>query len=100
MIPMWVQENLPTISLDAVDIAPEVLGAAPCFGLRQASNVHLVLRDGRRFIAEQSASSYDAVLMDVFTPQDRLPPCLSTSEFFTTVKKSLRPGGALVVNTW
>lgn len=100
MIPTWVQESRPGLTLDAVDIAPEVLGAAPCFGLRDGGNVHLFLRDGRSFVAAQPASVYDAIFVDVFTPRDRVPPCLSTVEFFAELRRSLRPGGALVINTW
>lgn len=33
LIPLWVQEARPKLQLDAVDVASEVLNAAPCFGL-------------------------------------------------------------------
>lgn len=136
MIPLWVQEARPALQLDAVDVAEDVLAAAPCFGLpawsggsssdgggsadEQAassqgssssflqgragaaikSNVNLVLEDGRSFLERQPENTYDLVLMDAFTPKDKVPPCLSTLEFLKEVKARMRPGGVLVWNMW
>lgn len=131
MIPLWVQEARPRMRLDAVDVAKDVLAAAPCFGLparfhsdeeleedgadhsslpsRQraakedqadvSSNVRLVLADGRAFLERQPFNSYDVIFLDVYTPQDDLPPCLSTVEFFQAIRDRLRPDGVLVWNT-
>lgn len=120
MIPLWVQEAMPQLQLDAVDVAPDVLAAAPCFGLpeavdsggtaesflqtangdRMASNVRLMLEDGRAFLETQPPASYDVVMLDAFTTSDEVPPCLTTVEFLQNVKARLRPGGVFVWNTW
>lgn len=127
MIPLWIQEKQPEVQLDAVDVAPDVLAAAPCFGLPDAyeddrkedgllavaapspankavnnsSNVRLVLADGRAFLDRQATLGiiYDVIFLDVYTPSNTLPPCLSTVEFFGTMRDRLGRGGVLVWNT-
>jgi spermidine synthase len=99
MVPLWVQEARHSLQLDAVDVSDEVLNAAPCFGLRNDSNVRLWLHDGRKYI-QSAKDTYDVVLLDVFTPKDKMPPCLSTLEFFGEVKSAMREGGVVAINTW
>lgn len=99
MVPLWVQEARHSLALDAVDISDDVLDAAPCFGLRNDSNVRLWLQDGRKYM-RGALDTYDIVLLDVFTPKDKMPPCLSTLEFFSEVKSAMRNGGVVAINTW
>lgn len=103
MIPLWVQEVLPETTLDAVDVAPEVLAAAPCFGLRGpegGSNIQLALADGRSFLEAQPSGHYDFILVDAFMRSGVVPPCLSTREFVAHARERLAPGGVFVWNVW
>ena len=51
--------------------------------------------------ADASAGRFDTVIIDAFTPDDRIPPCLTTSDFLNKLKsKVLRTGGVVVHNTW
>lgn len=101
MIPVWLQEALQgEVYLDAVDVEPAILDAAPCFGFEQSSsNVFFQLSDGRQFLQQQAAQSYHFVLLDAFTDEGAIPPCLSTVEFVETVASKLTATGVAVFNS-
>jgi len=80
-----------------VELSSEVAQAGKCFGV-VGDEFELVTEDGRSFIESAADGSIDAVFVDAFDGEDKVPSCLTTSEFFATVKQKLRPRGILSMN--
>lgn len=58
---------------------------------------NVFINDGRSFFSTPDAGMYDIILADAY--QDiTVPFHMSTVEFFSDVKKHLKPGGILIVN--
>jgi precorrin-6B methylase 2 len=100
MIPLWFQQQRPSVHVDAIDISNGVVQAVHCFGIRNSTTMNVVNEDGRAFLQQQSKQKYDAVLLDAFDDQDNIPSCLRTIEFFRMIKSRLVSDGGLVINTW
>lgn len=100
MIPLWFQQQRPSIHVDAIDISTGVVEAAHCFGLVNGTEMNIVNQDGRMFLHHQPEGKYDVVMVDAFDEKDNIPPCLRTIEFFKLVKTRLTGTGGLVMNTW
>lgn len=100
MIPLWFQQQHPSIHVDAVDISSGVVQAVHCFGLTNGTTMNFVNQDGREFLLHQPKQKYDAVLLDAFDDKDNIPACLRTIEFIKMIKTRLVSDGGLVINTW
>jgi hypothetical protein len=61
--------------------------------------VRLRIGDGRAFLNAAPATNYDAVILDAFLG-DSSPSHLMTREAFTSIRRTLKPDGALVINTF
>jgi len=95
----WLGGAFPDGSVDAVDLNPNVIAAAPCFGLHPSARIQLIEADGRSLLSGAANFAYDAIFLDAFDASGLLPPCLATSEFFELVAKKLAPDqGVLAVN--
>lgn len=99
-IPLFWQRVQPNAKVEAIDIDADVIAAAPCFGVKQGSNLQLIQSDGRKYLESQKEGSYDVIFMDAFDNRDIIPSCLKTVEFFKMVSKKLAPGGVLSMNVW
>jgi spermidine synthase len=81
-----------------VELVPEVAAAADAhFGAWNAAllrrpDVHLVVDDGRRWLAA-SADRYDVVVADLFIPWHAGAGSLYTRETFETARRRLAPSG-------
>lgn len=94
----WLEGAFADVVVDTVDLSADVIGAAGCFGVSVSSRLNLVVEDGRRFL-QDSETVYDAIFLDAFDEQGRLPGCLATSEFFDLCVNRLSPdGGVLAMN--
>jgi len=91
-----LQEVLPGSRQTVVELSGTVADAAPCFG---SGEFDVVVGDGRTYLEKANDGELDAVLVDAFNAEDRVPPCFVTSEFFRTARKKLRSGGILVMNS-
>lgn len=84
--------------VEAVEINPEVVPVAKNFFDFEPDRVTLHLGDGRQFI-NRCPRQFDAVVLDAFLG-DSCPSHLMTREAFAAMKRLLRPGGVLVMNTF
>src|SRR5437660_1207373 len=82
--------------VDVVEINPAVVKVATRFFDFPLEKVYLTIDDGRHFL-NRSPRKYDAVIIDAFLG-DSSPSHLLTREAFASVRRVLRPGGALVIN--
>ena len=64
----------------------------------QPEKVHLTIDDGRHFL-NRCRKQYDVVILDAFLG-DSSPSHLLTREAFASIRRVLRPGGALVINAF
>lgn len=95
----WLTHAFPDGEVDAVDLSPDVIAAAQCFGLRESSQLRIIEGEGRSFLLNAKAFAYDVIFLDAFDASGSLPPCLATSEFFQMIAQKLAPDqGVLAVN--
>ena len=98
-------EFFPGMTVDGVEIDEKITDLAhEYFDLSESINV--VTYDGRAFLnslegayknGKASADKYDVIMVDAY--QDiTIPFQMSSKEFFTLVRDSLKPGGVMVVN--
>lgn len=99
-IPLWFKDKLPNTEVDSIDLDPDVIAAAPCFGVENSKTIKLIEEDGRKYIEDQQDGSIDIIFMDAFDDQDYIPQCLQTVEFFQTMRRKLSPKGVVSMNVW
>lgn len=84
--------------VDVAEINPAIVPvAAKFFGL-DTNKLHITIDDGRHFL-NRCEKKYDAVILDAFLG-DSSPSHLLTHEAFSSIRQVLRPGGALVINSF
>jgi spermidine synthase len=84
--------------VDVVEINPAIVPvAAKFFGL-ETNKLNITIDDGRHFL-NRCEKKYDAVILDAFLG-DSSPSHLLTHEAFSSIRRVLRPGGALVINSF
>ena len=95
----------PRITVDAVELLPEVIAAARLFrapagsasAALPAGAPHIIAADARRYV-RASAKRYDVIVADLFHPARSGAGALYTAEHFAAIKTRLLPGG--VVCQW
>ena len=85
-------------SVDVVEINPAVVPLGEGFFGLQTNLIHLTLDDGRHFL-NRCTNRYDAIVLDAFLG-DSSPSHLMSREAFTAMRRLLKPGGVLVMNTF
>lgn len=83
--------------VDAVEINPAVLPIAERFFDFEPARVRLTIGDGRHFVST-TTNRYDILVLDAFLG-DSSPSHLMSREAFAAMRRCLRPGGVLVMNT-
>lgn len=84
--------------VDVAEINPAIVPVgAKFFGL-DTNELHITIDDGRHFL-NKCEKKYDAVILDAFLG-DSSPSHLLTHEAFSSIRKVLRPGGVLVINSF
>jgi len=86
------------VRVDVVEINPAVAPVAARFFDLQRDKINLAIDDGRHFL-NRCRKQYDAVMLDAFLG-DSSPSHLMTREAFESMRRVLRPGGALVINSF
>jgi predicted membrane-bound spermidine synthase len=84
--------------VDVVEINPAVVPVAVRFFDLQTNKLNLTLDDGRHFL-NRCRKQYDVVVLDAFLG-DSSPSHLLTREAFASIRRVLRPGGTLVINSF
>ena len=84
--------------VDVVEINPAVVPVAEKYFGFEPMKVNLIIADGRQ-ILNQSTKQYDAVILDAFLG-DSCPSHLMTREAFGGARRTLKPEGVLVINTF
>ncbi|HWQ91900.1 MAG TPA: fused MFS/spermidine synthase, partial [Clostridia bacterium] len=84
--------------VDVVEINPAIVPVAVKYFDFDPSVLRLFIDDGRHFLNE-CRTQYDAVILDAFLG-DSSPSHLMTKEAFAAIRKVLRPGGVLVINSF
>ena len=98
-IPSFLHKHYPNMTIDVVDIDPDVLDVAKrFFGFRETPTMHAYVADGRRFI-EECRNPYDIIFLDAFGSEN-IPYHLATREFLQAVRRALSPQGIAVGNIW
>jgi len=98
-IPSFLHKHYPRMTIDVVDIDPDVVDVARrFFGFREDSMMRAHVADGRRFI-EACRHPYDVIFLDAFGSEN-IPYHLATREFLLAVRRALSPDGVVVGNIW
>lgn len=85
-------------NVEVVEINPAMVPLAERYFDFERARVRLVIDDGRHFL-NIAPRQYDTVLLDAFVG-DSSPSHLMTREAFESMRKVLRPGGTLVINSF
>jgi spermidine synthase len=99
-LPGFLRRHYPQAVIDVAEIDAAVVAAATAhFGFREDERMHVHVGDGRAFIEQIRAPTYDVIFLDAFG-SDSVPPHLTTREFLQAVRAALMPGGVAVGNIW
>lgn len=98
-IPTFLHRHFPQLTIDAVDIDPEVVDVARrYFEFKEDDRLRAHVADGRKFI-EDCRNPYDLIILDAYG-SDNIPKHLATAEFLKATRQALTPGGVVVGNIW
>mmetsp|Transcript_125093 Transcript_125093/g.198151 ORF Transcript_125093/g.198151 Transcript_125093/m.198151 type:complete len:368 (-) Transcript_125093:35-1138(-) len=93
-----LQDLYPNSQHVVVELSNQVVQAAKCFGADSSANLDIVNADGCSYLEEAKNNEFDAVLIDVFDSDDKVPPCFTTEHFFSVVHQKLTLGGVIAMN--
>jgi spermidine synthase len=97
--PKRLWRDFPQLRIQAVEIDPVVRDVAyRYFHLPHDPRLTVAVDDGRSYLERNAGRRWDAILIDAFYA-DSIPFHLFTAEFLEQVRKHLRPGGVVLVNT-
>lgn len=91
----------PTNHYTYVDIDPAIRTIAEQQFLRESIRGHFVVDDARHFVSKtalDSATRYDAVVVDVYSSHHNIPSHLVTREFWRDTRAVLKPDGVMLAN--
>jgi spermidine synthase len=98
-LPSFLRRHYPQMTIDIVDIDPEVVAVAKrYFDFKEDDRMHVFVQDGRKFI-EDCRQPYDVIMLDAFGAEN-IPYHLATRPFLVAVRKAVAPGGVVVSNVW
>jgi len=98
-IPMFLRKHYSNAQIDVIDIDPQIITLAKRhFNFVEDRRLHTYAQDGRTFI-ENVQKPYDLIFVDAYTAAG-IPRHLASKEFLLSLKKALKPSGAIVANMW
>ena len=87
----------PNITVDAVEIDPQVVDTAErYFGLQESDRLQVHVADGREFL-QSTNRTYDVIVLDAFQA-DQVPFHLTTREFVALTSSKLDEDGVFMAN--
>ena len=90
---------IPTAKINMVEINPLVIKIAKkYFNFKTNENINVKIMDGYKFIMNSPAAKYDLVILDV-SSKDYTPKKFLTVKLVENVKRILKNGGVVAVNT-
>jgi spermidine synthase len=96
---MFLRKYYSDAQIDVVDIDPQIIALAKqYFNFLEDDLLHAHTQDGRAFI-ENVQKPYDLIFLDAYTAAG-IPKHLATKEFLLSLKKVLKPSGAIIANMW
>lgn len=84
--------------VEVIEINPAVVPLARRFFGFEPNRVAMQIGDGRQFFST-TTNRYDTIVLDAFLGESP-PSHLMTREAFESMRRSLKPGGTLVMNTF
>lgn len=87
------------LDVEVVEINDGVVPVAERYFDFDRTKVRLEIGDGRSHLNSSPAAAFDAVVLDAFLG-DSSPSHLMTREAFTSIRRVLKPEGALVINSF
>ena len=98
-IPMFLRKHYSDAQIDVVDIDPQIIALAKqYFNFLEDDLLHAYALDGRAYV-ENVQKPYDLIFLDAYTAAG-IPSHLATKEFLRSLKKALKPSGAIIANMW
>jgi len=98
-IPMFLRKYYSGAQIDVIDIDPQIIALAKqYFNFLEDDLLQAHVQDGRAFI-ENVQKPYDLIFLDAYTTAG-IPGHLATKEFLLSLKKALKPSGAIIANMW
>lgn len=86
------------VRVDVVEINPAVVPLAQRYFDLEPERLQITIDDGRHFV-NRSTKRYDAIVLDAFLG-DSSPSHLMSREAFSAMRRRLKPGGVLVMNSF
>ena len=96
IVPTEMSQN--GVRVDVVEINPSIVPLAQRYFGFDPTKSNVTIGDGRYFV-NQTDKKYDAVVLDAFLG-DSSPSHLMSREAFANMKRVLKPGGVLVINSF
>lgn len=91
---------LPNAQIDTVEINPVLPELVEkYFDYKEDDHNKFYIQDAAEFVLNAPSNSYDVVFIDAFGPE-YIPPHLLTDKFMSNVKRILKPGGIVAMNTF
>ncbi len=96
----FIRKNRPDVRIRAVELNPQVVGAARSHFFLPPDDAHLQVRieDGAAYVPAHPGSA-DVILLDGYDAGNQVE-ALATLEFYQACRHALKPGGVLCVNLW
>lgn len=99
-LPRRIAERDTRAHIEVVELDAEVTRVAyRFFGVRREHGITTHHADARAFAERAEPGGYDRVYLDVYAGAEALPYSLVTLESFERLRRLLRPGGWLAMNT-
>lgn len=91
---------LPNAQIDTVEINPALPELVEkYFDYKEDEHNKFYIQDAAEFVLNAPSNSYDVVFIDAFG-SEYIPPHLLTDKFMSNVKRILKPGGVVAMNTF
>ena len=86
------------VRVDVVEINPAIVTVAKSYFDCEPEKFNIVFGDGRHYV-NRATNLYDTILLDAFLG-DSSPSHLMTREAFDSMRRLLKPGGTLIINSF